>query len=52
MTTTPMRLPCRGCLTTCKNYSICGGKPWRLSLTEITCQQVECEKAKRPDLKN
>ncbi|WP_157209917.1 hypothetical protein [Marinimicrobium agarilyticum] len=23
------RLPCRGCLPTCKNYPVCDGKPWR-----------------------
>ena len=25
------RLPCRGCTDNCKLYSVCGGKPWRLS---------------------
>ena len=24
------RLPCRGCLKSCKNYEACGGYPWRL----------------------
>lgn len=23
------RLPCRGCMTSCKNYAVCGGKPWQ-----------------------
>ncbi len=23
------RLPCRGCMKNCKNYSICEGRPWR-----------------------
>lgn len=25
------RLPCRGCLTSCKNYDRCDGKPWRMA---------------------
>ncbi|MFV1871920.1 MAG: hypothetical protein ACMZ64_01165 [Oleiphilus sp.] len=25
------RLPCRGCIATCKNYQRCDGKPWRLT---------------------
>ncbi|MFT6221351.1 MAG: hypothetical protein ACJA0C_000753 [Candidatus Endobugula sp.] len=25
------RLPCRGCMTNCKNYSVCNGKPWRIT---------------------
>lgn len=31
--TTPAikRLPCRGCTENCNLYSVCGGKPWRLS---------------------
>jgi len=28
--TKPVRLPCRGCQTSCSNYATCGGKPWRL----------------------
>lgn len=24
------RLPCRGCLTCCKDYAVCQGAPWRL----------------------
>jgi hypothetical protein len=26
----PHRLPCRGCLPTCKNFDRCEGKPWRV----------------------
>lgn len=26
------RLPCRGCLASCKNYHRCDGKVWRMSL--------------------
>lgn len=25
------RLPCRGCVATCKNYDYCDGKPWRMA---------------------
>jgi len=25
------RLPCRGCLPSCKNYSLCDGKLWRMA---------------------
>jgi len=24
------RLPCRGCLASCKNYDLCDGKLWRM----------------------
>lgn len=30
MTSMTKRLPCRGCLSSCKNLSVCAGKPWRL----------------------
>lgn len=26
------RLPCRGCIETCKNYRLCDGKIWRMSI--------------------
>lgn len=29
------RLPCRGCLPTCKNYPVCDGKPWRALDTAV-----------------
>ncbi len=25
------RLPCRGCMKSCKNYTTCGGRPWQLA---------------------
>lgn len=25
------RLPCRGCLASCKNYQVCDGKLWRMN---------------------
>ncbi len=25
-----VRLPCRGCVKTCKRYTSCNGRPWRL----------------------
>jgi hypothetical protein len=25
------RLPCRGCLASCKNYHLCDGKLWRMA---------------------
>ena len=25
------RLPCRGCLVSCKNYHRCGGQVWRMT---------------------
>lgn len=25
------RLPCRGCIASCKNYDHCDGKLWRMS---------------------
>ncbi len=25
------RLPCRGCLASCKNYALCDGKLWRMA---------------------
>ncbi len=30
------RLPCRGCLKTCSNYTVCDGKPWRIELDQQT----------------
>jgi len=30
MGNTRTKLPCRGCLQSCKNITICEGKPWRL----------------------
>ena len=27
----PIRLPCRGCLPSCKNINLCEGKPWRVN---------------------
>lgn len=30
------RLPCRGCMTHCKNYALCEGKPWRQQPTAPT----------------
>ena len=26
------RLPCRGCTVSCKYYTRCDGKPWRMEL--------------------
>lgn len=28
---TTARLPCRGCTVSCKNYTLCDGKPWRMN---------------------
>ena len=52
MTTTPTRLPCRGCMKTCKNYLICQGKPWRLPQEELTSQHVDLDELKILDIKN
>lgn len=31
----PARLPCRGCTAACKQYAICEGKPWRLTVERL-----------------
>ncbi len=28
------RLPCRGCMPNCKNYTICNGYPWRIDTSK------------------
>lgn len=35
------RLPCRGCLRTCKNYDTCEGKLWRMP-TEMSVEGKVC----------
>lgn len=37
------RLPCRGCLPTCKNYPNCDGKPWR-ALDEAVAGEAPAER--------
>ena len=52
MNNTLKRLPCRGCLPTCKNYDICEGVLWRLPMkkvapkTETKQQDIVVEAAK------
>ena len=34
------RLPCRGCLSSCKDYANCDGRPWRLSMEVIETKEI------------
>ncbi|MFT7299662.1 MAG: hypothetical protein ACI89Z_000114 [Porticoccus sp.] len=40
------RLPCRGCLRSCINYTTCKGRPWRLPITEGTSEEINKEQDK------
>ena len=35
------RLPCRGCLKSCKNYTTCQGYPWRLPIERDIPQKAK-----------
>jgi hypothetical protein len=53
MNDTSARLPCRGCMSNCMNYSICDGRLWRLDVKNddlnksITDKSGGAEKGKK-----
>lgn len=46
MNSESVRLPCRGCLLNCKNYSVCQGRPWRPVREQGVSENIKKQKPK------